>query len=779
MIDAEDLAFYVDEGDGYLVPEHASLEEALDDALTRVVRAGMSSVRVVHGSEVAGFDDVADVLLFDEYGGRQAIGEMHDLPEAVIVLREAGRDLTTLANKAPYTATFKYGPWRSGQRDDSVVAVILARDEQHANPPRKRTDLTSAEIAKVQSAVVEMGLGTLDLTPARGGKFVAKVAPLADAATIIKSLRLTGLDAEELKGEESGRLLVKLPKREPRAVRPSALPKPPAGWLNRPVPKDQLCYASRSDALKRFLDENYELIQNYGGVDYQVGASEFDAINHKYGLTGERAARTIADAVWYAMPPGKPYCVERIDLDALNGISAVVHGGIEFRLPDYVYDKNLAADEAKRYAQWREDALEEHDARLAEAEEAEAQRAFAEAQAPIPSLPAPISLPVPDGDAFIDAYIVPSHVVGTAYEPWMEDQLLVTRERRALVRPAAASNPGCATPNPSSEDLASATQFAEMLAATLNKHGLRAKAWSHLSVGARVYIGKGFLTISRGGDATNTLRHKVTLGEWELYPDQRRKYKAALAEYRTLVDEHHTKAFADYEAKENPSRGWVTNVIAKHYEDMQQEVPAKWLPKIASIKGAGGRKVVAQMQEYGCGAYGCVLPTYDPDVVLKLTTDDTEAEFAHDLASSISAPIVVKYQKTVTLPEKYHGHGTYLLWRQSADEVGNLLDVIKARKGNRSKAFAAIAKQHKAAQRAYDALLAGKPAHDKLDAWSAAAKLLGEEVPELRELMRGMIKVLDKDGVFFGDIHDGNLGLVNGKWLIVDPGHVAVITEDA
>ena len=42
-----------------------------------------------------------------------------------------------------------------------------------------------------------------------------------------------------------------------------------------------------------------------------------------------------------------------------------------------------------------------------------------------------------------------------------------------------------------------------------------------------------------------------------------------------------------------------------------------------------------------------------------------------------------------------------------------------------------------------------------------------------------MIKVLDKDGVFFGDIHDGNLGLVNGKWLIVDPGHVAVITEDA
>jgi hypothetical protein len=233
------------------------------------------------------------------------------------------------------------------------------------------------------------------------------------------------------------------------------------------------------------------------------------------------------------------------------------------------------------------------------------------------------------------------------------------------------------------------------------------------------------------------------------------------------------------QAQENPSRGWVTKVIAKHYEDMQQEVPAKWLPKIASIKGTGGRKVAAQMKEYGCGAYGCVLPTYDPDVVLKLTTDDTEAEFAHDLASTISAPIVVKYRKTVTLPEEYHGHGTYLLWRQSADEVGNLLDAVKARKGNRSKAFAAIARQHKAAQRAYDALLAGKPAHDKLDAWRAAAKLLGEEVPELRELMRGMIRVLDKDGVFFGDIHDGNLGLVNGKWLIVDPGHVAVITEDA
>src|SRR5512135_787055 len=84
-------------------------------------------------------------------------------------------------------------------------------------------------------------------------------------------------------------------------------------WLKAAPEEDKVCYDTKTKALKAFLDTNYEIIQNYGGADYAVSPSEFDAINHKYGLHGKRAARTIAQAVWAAMPEGKPFCLDRID----------------------------------------------------------------------------------------------------------------------------------------------------------------------------------------------------------------------------------------------------------------------------------------------------------------------------------------------------------------------------------------------------------------------------------------------------------------------------------
>jgi streptomycin 6-kinase len=56
---------------------------------------------------------------------------------------------------------------------------------------------------------------------------------------------------------------------------------------------------------------------------------------------------------------------------------------------------------------------------------------------------------------------------------------------------------------------------------------------------------------------------------------------------------------------------------------------------------------------------------------------------------------------------------------------------------------------------------------------------MGLMVPELRELSEGMITNLQKDKVFMGDVHSGNIGRVNGHWVVVDPGHIAVLTDDA
>ena len=54
------------------------------------------------------------------------------------------------------------------------------------------------------------------------------------------------------------------------------------------------------------------------------------------------------------------------------------------------------------------------------------------------------------------------------------------------------------------------------------------------------------------------------------------------------------------------------------------------------------------------------------------------------------------------------------------------------------------------------------------------------KVPELRKLGDGLVEVYGANRVFFGDLHEGNFGLVtrNGvlQWVITDPGHVAVIS---
>jgi len=134
-----------------------------------------------------------------------------------------------------------------------------------------------------------------------------------------------------------------------KRVRLSHSSQQPNWWRKTTPEEDRVCYDTKTKALKAFLDTNYEIVQNYGGADYEVSPSEFDSINHKYTLHGNRVATTIAKAVWAAMPEGKPFCLDRIDLDALNETSPARESHLAFRLPDYVYEAGLAAEEEKYY----------------------------------------------------------------------------------------------------------------------------------------------------------------------------------------------------------------------------------------------------------------------------------------------------------------------------------------------------------------------------------------------------------------------------------------------
>lgn len=88
--------------------------------------------------------------------------------------------------------------------------------------------------------------------------------------------------------------------------------------------------------------------------------------------------------------------------------------------------------------------------------------------------------------------------------------------------------------NPS--DFDEAMGHAERLVKHLAEHGVIAKAWGRPGVAVRVYVGRQFLSVSRGGDVSLTSRGYQTFNEQALFPDQRRSFRIALAAYRVEAD---------------------------------------------------------------------------------------------------------------------------------------------------------------------------------------------------------------------------------------------------
>lgn len=182
-------------------------------------------------------------------------------------------------------------------------------------------------------------------------------------------------------------------------------------------------------------------------------------------------------------------------------------------------------------------------------------------------------------------------------------------------------------------------------------------------------------------------------------------------------------------------------------------------------------KVSARLKEFGCGSYGCVLPTLDPKIVLKVTSDETEAEFASKLSQSLVVPIVVNYKLAMSLPIKRQGRRVYLLWRESADDVGEL----------KGKADRLVDRQHNAANDAYKLIADGERGfalENALKVWQERLEAMAK-VSELAYVATGMLRIFREQHIGIFDLHAGNLGKVKrgarSEWVIVDPGHVAVI----
>jgi len=211
---------------------------------------------------------------------------------------------------------------------------------------------------------------------------------------------------------------------------------------------------------------------------------------------------------------------------------------------------------------------------------------------------------------------------------------------------------------------------------------------------------------------------------------------------------------------------------------LAHKISPEWFPRMDHISGAGAQDIVARIKEYGCGAYGCAFPTGDPGVVMKLTTDSTEADFAAKFANSLAAPICVEYYAVIRLAAQHKGRQIYLLWRESAEHVGAIYKVL----GERARTFIDV--QHSSAQHGYEMIRRhpGTPkALEAIDDWLFFCEEMAtqDEVPQLNELGAGMLRIWREQHIFFGDVHSGNVGMVKRAdgthWVITDPGNIAVV----
>ena len=91
----------------------------------------------------------------------------------------------------------------------------------------------------------------------------------------------------------------------------------PDWWRVKPRPL-KVCYWNKAPMLRAFREANQQQIEAWGGLRNKASGGEFDAINQKYGLKGKAKVNDLAGAIWHAAGTARPYCIDKIDIDALN-----------------------------------------------------------------------------------------------------------------------------------------------------------------------------------------------------------------------------------------------------------------------------------------------------------------------------------------------------------------------------------------------------------------------------------------------------------------------------
>jgi hypothetical protein len=116
-----------------------------------------------------------------------------------------------------------------------------------------------------------------------------------------------------------------------------------------------------------------------------------------------------------------------------------------------------------------------------------------------------------------------------------------------------------------------------------------------------------------------------------------------------------------------PNPPWVTRSLRQAWDALERLVG----PGLMPLMTATDTRDRAAPREFGSGHYGTVMPTHTKGIVMKVTSDPTEAALVASALSIGEFPDgIVRYERIVSLPEKLRGRGVFVLWREEAESVG-------------------------------------------------------------------------------------------------------------
>lgn len=286
-----------------------------------------------------------------------------------------------------------------------------------------------------------------------------------------------------------------------------------------------------------------------------------------------------------------------------------------------------------------------------------------------------------------------------------------------------------------------------------------------------------------------------------------------LARLRPRRDE-----FARIEAN-HPDLGWMDTAIAQYAAEI-----VVLRPQITKMEKRKPRQ--HGYREYGCGHYGCVMPTNTPGLVMKITTDQTEAAFvaAYLSMKPNGRPVgIVPYHKLLAIrSESRLKRPVFVLWREEAQHLG--ADGIRAwiKNGAReferdyySKSFkkvmhlvgncldaARMVREYTHFKEARTIIVGGVRRMD--EAWQLGGPPRGDRALQVAWYLnvfrqnaeqmttepmgnyvgQGLVEAFDA-GLLLADVHLNNIGMPTGKLaeeigmtpIITDPGHAIALDD--